>query len=211
VLNENGLDPKAVSKIVACSVVPDVVYSLRNACRKYFDLNALFLEPGIRTGLNICYRNPLEVGADRIANSIAAYNLFPNRDLLIVDLGTATTFCAVTSKKEYLGGVIVAGLRLCMEALESKTSKLPTVEIVPKQETLGRTTVDSIQSGLYWGHIGIIREISQRLTQECFDGKKPFIIGTGGFAHLFEKEKVFDVVQPDLVLHGLHQVLHMNG
>lgn len=209
-LRENDLDPKSVKQIVACSVVPDVVHSLRNACKKYFDLNPLMLEPGVKTGLNVQYRNPIEVGADRIANSVAGTHLYPQKNLVIVDLGTATTFCAITAKKEYLGGVIVAGMRLCMEALESQTAKLPSVEILPMKEALGKSTVESIQSGLFFGHIGIIREMTDRLSKECFGGEKPFVIGTGGFSGLFEKHQVFDVIHPDLVLQGLHQVLKMN-
>lgn len=97
-----------------------------------------------------------------------------------------------------------------MEALEAKTSKLPAVEIIALKETLGRSTIESLQSGLYFGHIGQIKEITKRLTEECFKDEKPFIIGTGGFAGLFEKEKIFDVIQPDLVLFGLVQAIRMN-
>lgn len=211
VLKENGMDPAKVRHIAMCSVVPDVVYSLKNACKKYFNLNPFLLQAGVKTGLKINYRNPLEVGADRIANSIAATHLYPKKNLLIVDLGTATTFCAISQNKDYLGGSIVAGLRLNMEALESKTAKLPSVEIVPAKEALGRSTVESIQSGLYFGHLGTMKEISKRISDECFEGEKPFIIGTGGFSSLFEKEKVFDVVQPDLVLQGLYIALNMNS
>jgi len=211
VLRENSMDPSKVKHIVMCSVVPDVVYSLKNACKKYFNINPFLLQAGVKTGLKIDYRNPLEVGADRIANSIAATQLYPKKNILIVDLGTATTFCAISQNKEYLGGSIVAGLRLNMEALESKTAKLPSVEIVAMKEALGRSTIESIQSGLYYGHLGTMREISQRISQECFAGEKPFIIGTGGFSSLFEKEKIFDVTQPDLVLQGLMFALKMNS
>ncbi len=211
VLKENGMDPGKVSHIAMCSVVPDVVYSLKNACKKYFNLNPFLLQAGVKTGLKINYRNPLEVGADRIANSIAATHLYPKQNLVIVDLGTATTFCAISKEKDYLGGSIVAGLRLCMEALESKTAKLPSVEIISSQEALGRSTVESIQSGLYFGHLGTMREITKRISDECFDGEKPFVIGTGGFSSLFEREKIFDVTQPDLVLQGLLIALKMNS
>ena len=210
VLTENGMDPAKVQKIVLCSVVPDVVHSLKNACKKYFNLNPFLLQAGVKTGLKINYRNPLEVGADRIANSIAAVHLHPKKNLLIVDLGTATTFCAVSKEKEYLGGSIMAGLRLNMESLESQTAKLPSVEIISMAEALGRSTVESIQSGLYFSHVGAIREISKRISKECFDGEKPYVIGTGGFASLFDKEKIFDSVQPDLVLQGLLQALKLN-
>jgi len=211
VLRENDIDPSMIKQIAFCSVVPDVIYSLRGACRKYFDINPFILQVGVKTGLKIKYRNPVEVGADRIANSIAATHLYPNKNLIIVDLGTATTFCAVSKDKDYLGGSIVAGLRLSMESLEAKTSKLPSVEIVAMNEALGRSTIESLQSGLYFGHIGTIKEISDRISKECFDGDKPFIIGTGGFANLFEKEKIFDVVVSDLVLKGLLFSLKMNA
>lgn len=211
VLRENNIDPSKVKQIAFCSVVPDVIYSLRGACKKYFDINPFILQAGVKTGLKVKYRNPVEVGADRIANSIAATQLYPNQNLIIVDLGTATTFCAVSKDKDYLGGSIVAGLRLSMESLEAKTSKLPSVEIVAMTEALGRSTIESIQSGLYYGHIGTIKEISERISRESFDGDKPFIIGTGGFANLFEKEKIFDVVIPDLVLKGLLYSLKMNA
>jgi type III pantothenate kinase len=211
VLRENDIDPSKIKQIAMCSVVPDVVHSLKNACKKYFNINPFVLQAGVKTGLKINYRNPVEVGADRIANAIAATHLFPKKDLIVVDLGTATTFCAINQDKEYLGGSIVAGQRLNMEALESKTAKLPTVEIISAKETLGRSTVESIQSGLYFGHVGMMKEISKNLSKECFSGEKPYIIGTGGFSGLFEKEKVFDTVQPDLVLKGLLIALKMNA
>ena len=203
VIRENGYDPSLVQQIGICSVVPEVVYSIKRACNKYFNINPFLLQAGVKTGLKIKYRNPLEVGSDRIANAIAVTHLYPKKNIVIVDLGTATTFCAINSEKEYLGGSIVAGMKLCAEALEAKTAKLPSVEIVALGEALGRSTVESIQSGLYFSHVGTIKEITHRISQECFAGEKPFVIGTGGFAHLFEKEKVFDVILPDLVLKGL--------
>lgn len=210
-IRENGFDPSLVKQIAICSVVPEVIYSLRGACLKYFNINPFTLQAGVKTGLKIKYRNPLEVGADRIANSIAATHLYPGKNLILVDLGTATTFCAVSKDKEYLGGSIVAGLRLCMEALESKTAKLPSVEIVAMHEALGRSTIESIQSGLYYGHLGTMKELIARITQECFQGEKPLVIGTGGFSHLFEKEKVFDEIMPDLVLKGMLIALQHNS
>ncbi|MES2802175.1 MAG: type III pantothenate kinase [Bdellovibrionota bacterium] len=202
VIKENGLDPKKIEKIVLCSVVPEVIYSLKGACQKYFGINPFILQAGVKTGLKIKYRNPLEVGADRIANAVAATQMHPQRNLVIVDLGTATTFCAVTADRDYLGGSIIAGLKLSMEALEAKTAKLPSVEIVSRTEALGLSTVESLQSGLYYGHLGAMREIINKISQECFKGEKPFVIGTGGFSSLFEKEKIFDLIAPDLVLKG---------
>ncbi|MES2965666.1 MAG: type III pantothenate kinase [Bdellovibrionota bacterium] len=212
VLRENSIDPQGIHKIAICSVVPDAIHSLRNACVKYFGVTPFLLQAGVKTGLKIKYRNPIEVGADRIANAIGGTHLYPNENLLIVDFGTATTFCAVNKDKEYLGGVIIAGLRISMEALETKTAKLPPVEIVSMREALGRSTVESIQSGLYFGQVGTVREIKQRLTAECFPGEqKPKFLATGGFAGLFEKEGLFDVIIPDLVLKGLNLALRMNS
>ena len=209
-IRENGFNPEHVQQIAICTVVPDVLYSIRGACKKYFNLTPFVLQAGVKTGLKIKYRNPLEVGADRIANSIASSQLYNDKNLIIVDLGTATTFCAVSKEKEYLGGTIIAGLKISMEALESRTAKLPADEIEEKYEALGRSTVESIQSGLYYGHLGQIKEISQRLEAECFPNDPPVIIGTGGFSHLFEKEKVFNRIIPDLVLKGLLASLSMN-
>lgn len=202
VIKENGLDPKKIQKIVLCSVVPEVIYSLKGACQKYFGINPFILQAGVKTGLKIKYRNPLEVGADRIANAVAATQMYPQKNLIIVDLGTATTFCVVTADRDYLGGSIIAGLKLSMESLEAKTAKLPSVEIVSRTEALGLSTVESLQSGLYYGHLGAMREIITKITTECFKGEKPFVIGTGGFSSLFEKEKIFDLIAPDLVLKG---------
>lgn len=209
-IRENGIDPKQIQQIVLCSVVPEVIYSLRGACQKYFNITPFILQAGVKTGLRIRYRNPLEVGADRIANSIAATTLYPNQNLVLVDLGTATTFCAVTKERDYLGGSIISGLKLNMEALEAKTAKLPSVEIVPRNEALGLSTVESLQSGLYYSHLGAMREIITRLAAECFNGEKPFVIGTGGFSSLFEKEKIFDKIIPDLVLKGNLIALQLN-
>ena len=210
VLRENDLDPGEVKQISLCTVVPEVLHSVKNACLKYFKLNPFVLQAGVKTGLKVRYKNPLEVGADRIANAIAGVQLHPCRNLLILDFGTATTFCAVSREKDYLGGVILAGLRISMEALEERTSKLPSVEIVRPASCLAKTTVESIQSGLYFGAVGQVREITARLTREAFDGEKPLVIGTGGFASLFPIGEIFDEESPDLVLHGLYAALKMN-
>jgi type III pantothenate kinase len=210
VLRENDIDPKSVKQVALCTVVPEVLHSVKNACMKYFNLNPFVLQAGVKTGLKVRYKNPLEVGTDRIANSIAGVNQYPGQNLIIIDFGTATTFCAVSAEKDYLGGVIIAGLRISMEALESRTSRLPSVEIVVPHDCLAKTTVESIQSGLYYGTLGQVKEICGRISKEAFDGKQPRIVGTGGFASLFAKAGIFDEENPDLVLHGLHTALKMN-
>lgn len=210
VLRENRVDPDGIQQIAFCSVVPDVVHSIKNCCKKYFNLNPFILQAGVKTGLRIKYRNPLEVGADRISNAIAAVDRYPRKNLIIIDFGTATTFDAVTAEKDYLGGVIAAGVRISMEALESKTAKLPAVEIVVPESVCARSTVESIQSGLYYSNIGMAKEIVARLTDEVFGGNRPLVIGTGGFASLFASAKIFDIESPDLVLKGLYAALRMN-
>jgi type III pantothenate kinase len=211
VLRENGYDPTKIRKIAICTVVPDVMHSLKGACQKYFGHAPFVLQAGVKTGLKVRYKNPVEVGADRIANSFAATTRYPGKNLVIIDLGTATTFCAVTKEKDYLGGSILAGLRISAEALESKTAKLPSVEIVAPETALGKSTVESIQMGLYFGHLGAMKEIVARITKEAFNGERPFVIGTGGFSRLFERENLFDVEIPDLVLLGLYDALEMNS
>lgn len=210
VLRENDIEPASITKIAICTVVPEVTHSLRNCCMKYFNLNPFLLQAGVKTGMKVNYRNPLEVGADRIANALAATHIYPDENIIIVDFGTATTFCAVNKNREYLGGVILAGLKISVEALESKTAKLPSVEIVPTEKTLGRSTVEGIQAGLYHGNVGALKEIIGNISNEVFGGALPRIIGTGGFTRLFTKEKLFDVEVPDLVLKGLYLALKLN-
>ena len=211
VLRENGVDPEQVTQIALCSVVPEAIYAISAACQKYFDIRPFILQAGVKTGMKIQYRNPLEVGTDRIANAVAGIELYPGENLIIVDLGTATTLCAVGKDRSYLGGVILSGLKMSMQALESGTSKLGSVEITRKDTCLGRTTATSIQSGLYFGHLGALREIMQLIQLEEFEGKRPKVIATGGFATLFGGTGLFDQVVQDLVLRGLLAVLEMNS
>ena len=210
VLRENGLDPAAVRQVALCSVVPEMIYSLRSCCRKYFRTDPFVLQSGARTGLRIKYRNPLEVGPDRIANAIGALHLYPGRHMIIVDFGTATTFDVVTASRDYLGGMIVPGIRIAMEALEKNTARLPTVEIVPPAELIGRSTVECIQSGLYFGNRAMVRSLTREIREQAFGHEPAVVIGTGGFSRLFEREDLFDAVLPDLILIGLDRALALN-
>jgi type III pantothenate kinase len=211
VLRENDIDPSAVEQIALCSVVPDVIYSLRSCCRKYFKIDPFILQAGVKTGLKIGYRNPLEVGPDRIANAIAATHLYPDRNVIVVDLGTATTFDVIRAGRDFLGGIILPGLRISMEALEKNTARLPNVEIVSATELIGRSTIECIQSGLYYGHRAMLRELTRQIRAEALGGAPVVVIGSGGFSRLFEREDVFDVVLPDLVLVGLERALSLNS
>jgi type III pantothenate kinase len=209
VLKENNIDAAQITDIAISTVVPDLLHSLNSTAVKYFNIEPFVLGPGVKTGLNLKIKNPAELGADRAANAIGAIEKYPNQNLIIIDFGTATTFCAVTKKKEFLGGVILPGVKMSMEALSEKTALLPNVEIAKPPQAVGRDTVTNIQSGLYFGTLGIIKELTERIKKEEFAGKA-FVIGTGGFSRLFEPEGVFDVLLPDLVLEGLHIAFKMN-
>lgn len=210
VLRENGVDPAGIEQIALCSVVPEVIYSLRSCCRKYFGLDPFILRAGVKTGLRIRYRNPLEVGADRIANAVGATHLYPDRHLIVIDFGTATTFNVVHANRDYLGGIILPGLRIAMEALEKNTARLPTVEIERPGALVGRSTIECIQSGLYFGHLAMVKALSQDIRTEAFNGEPAMVIGTGGFSRLFEQEHLFDLLLPDLILIGLERALALN-
>lgn len=210
VLRENGIDPILIQNIAICSVVPAIDYSLRSACIKYFSLEPFFLQAGVKTGLKIKYQNPHEVGADRISNAIAAVNQFPKQNIIIVDFGTATTCCAVTKEKEYFGGAIFAGMRLSMEALSGGAAKLFPVEIIKPTAVIGRSTRESMQAGVFYAQLGAIREIIALTKEKIFHDEKCTVIATGGFSHLFNDEKLFSVVVPELVLHGLKIAMELN-
>ena len=210
VLRENGIDPAAIRAVAICSVVPPMVYPLRSACLKYFRSEPFVLQPGVKTGLKIKYRNPLEVGADRIANAVAVTQLWPGRDAIVIDIGTATTFDVVTAARDYLGGVIFAGPSISVEALAGKTARLPAVEIMRPEAVLGRSTIESIQSGVFFGQAGAIRHLIDLLSAEAFAGGRPLVVGTGGFSRMYEREKLFDEIVPDLVLRGLLLAERMN-
>ncbi len=210
VLRENNCKPENIKHIAIGSVVPQLDYSLRSACIKYFSIDPFFLQAGVKTGLNIKYRNPVDVGADRIADAIAATHRFPNQALMMIDFGTATTFCVVDATKAYLGGAILPGLRLSMDALSHNTAKLPSVDIVRVKQVVGRSTVESIQSGVYFGALGAVKEVIGRVKSQLFADETLLVLATGGFAALFEKEAIYDHLLPDLVLEGLRLAINMN-
>ncbi|MAI42540.1 MAG: type III pantothenate kinase [Candidatus Azotimanducaceae bacterium] len=210
VLRENDIDPESINRVAICCVVPDLLYSLRATCQKYFSIEPLILRPGTKTGLKILYRDPREVGADRIADAVGALKLYPERNIIVADFGTATTICAISYKKEFLGGNIIPGLNLSMRALEENTAQLPSVEITPPETAIGRSTIESIQAGLYWSNVGMVRELIKRISEEEFSTEHPVVIGTGGFAQLFNRENLFDKVVPDLILIGLRELVRLN-
>lgn len=210
VLRENGIDPRAVKRVAICSVVPSALYPIRSACLKYFHADPFILQAGVKTGLKVRYRNPHEVGADRIAAAIGATQRAPHRNLIVVDCGTATTFDVVTAEGDYLGGAIMPGIGISVDTLAGRTAKLPAVEIARPGAALGRSTIESIQSGVYHGHVGAVRQLVAELSRETFGEERPRVVATGGFARLLEPAELFDEIVPELVLLGLKYAAEMN-
>ncbi|MCS5711228.1 type III pantothenate kinase [Candidatus Berkiella aquae] len=202
-LREMQIPIEQIAAVAYCSVVPSLDYSVRSAFVKYFSKEPFVLQAGVKTGLQIKYKNPTEVGADRIANAIAAHHLFPQKNIIIVDLGTATNFEVISANGSFLGGAIMPGLQMQMRALNEHTANLPPVRIVKTTTALGQTTTANIQAGLYYGHRGAIREILAAISLEMFPDSPPIVVGTGGFSQLFENDQLFDAIFSDLVLQGL--------
>ena len=206
----NNLNIKDIKDVVIASVVPNIMYSLERAIRKLFNITPLIVGPGIKTGINIKYDDPAEVGADRIVNAIAAYEKYGG-PLIIVDFGTATTFCAVNQKGDYLGGIICPGIKISAEALFDKASMLPRIEITKPKHIIGRTTVSSMQSGIIYGFIGQVDHIIRLMKRElAMKGIK--VIATGGMANLIASgSEAIDEVNTFLTLEGLKTVYQMNS
>lgn len=210
VIRENNCNPELIRAIGICSVVPSLEYSLRAACIKYLGTEPFFLQAGVKTGLNIRYKQPSDVGADRIANAIAATQQFGAQHLIVIDFGTATTFCVIDKQKNYYGGAILPGMRLFVNALSSHTAKLPMVDIIKMDHVVGRSTVESIQSGVFYGALGACRELITKIKEEQFPTQEVLVLATGGFASLFEHQNLYDHHMPDLVLHGIRLAVKMN-
>jgi type III pantothenate kinase len=204
IMQYNKIPPESISATAVCSVVPSYDYTIKHTISHYFVGTPYFvLQAGVKTGLNIKYKNPKEVGADRIANAIGAMNAFPNKNIIIIDMGTATTLCAITKNRDYIGGSILPGLRVAMESLKSNTAKLMEVDIEIPSSYIGRTTRECIQSGLYYGQLGALKEIISGIKREVFNDEPFLVIGTGGFSQLYKEKSLLDIILPDLVLQGL--------
>ena len=209
-IRENGFDPAKIEGVAIASVVPAINYSLRAAIYKYFDLAPFFLAPGVKTGLQLKVATPKEVGADRIAGCIAAIETFPDRNLLVVDMGTATVFDVVTSEREYLSGAILPGLKISLEALSGNAAQLSSVSIIKPEMAIGKDTDTNIQSGIYYGHLGAMRALKAAMLNELGNSRPVMTVATGGFVHLFKDEGLFDVMVSDLVLQGLKLAYRKN-
>lgn len=205
----DGVTFDMVTDIIISSVVPPVNPTLEYLCRRYFHVEPMMVGPGMKTGLNILYDNPRELGADRIVNAVAGITLYGG-PLVIIDLGTATTFCAIDEKKRYLGGAVTPGIGISMEALFQRASKLPRIELTPASSVICKNTVSAMQSGIYYGAIGQVDGIVRRMKKEM-GYKEIKVIATGGLADLIASQsETIDVIDPLLTLKGLYILFKKN-
>jgi type III pantothenate kinase len=205
----SNISLSVVDAIIVSSVVPAVMHSLENFCRKYCNISPMVVGPGIKTGLNIKYEDPKMVGADRIGNAVAAISKY-NCPVIIIDFGTATTYCAVSKKGEYIGGAISPGMKISSEALFQKASKLPRVELVTPETVICKDTVSAMQAGIIYGYAGQVEKIVGLMKKELKD-EGTLVIATGGLANMISQEtNAIDVIDPNLTLEGLRIIYEKN-
>ncbi|GLC90413.1 type III pantothenate kinase [Lysinibacillus piscis] len=203
-----GISFEQITGIIISSVVPPIMFSLEAMCRKYFHKKPLIVGPGVKTGLNIKYESPRDVGADRIVNAIAALDAY-QAPLIIVDFGTATTYCYLNEKGDYMGGAIAPGITISTEALYTQAARLPRVEILRPAQVVGKTTVSAMQAGIFYGFVGQVEGIVNRMKAQS--KVEPLVIATGGLANLIAGEtQAIDVVDPFLTLKGLYHLYKRN-
>ena len=207
--NHAGIEFNQIDGIIISSVVPPIMFSLERMCQKYFGIKPLVVGPGVKTGLNIKYENPREVGADRIVNAVAAIEEY-GPPLIVVDFGTATTYCYINEKGEYMGGAIAPGIGISTEALFSRASKLPRIELTQPDNVVGKNTVAAMQAGIVYGYVGQVEGIVSRMKAQS--KREPTVIATGGMASLIAAEStIIDTIDPYLTLKGLHVIYELNN
>lgn len=204
----NKLDKEKIKGVIISSVVPSLMLEIESMSQKYFSCKPIVVGPGTKTGLAIKYENPREVGADRVVNAVAAYHKYSG-PLIIIDFGTATTFCVVNEKGEYMGGAIAPGVRISTEALVSRAAKLPRVELVKPKSLIGKNTVASMQAGIMYGFVGQVEGIINRMKKEI--DCNPAVVATGGLASVIAAETdVIEIVDDFLTLDGLRIIYELN-
>ncbi|MDO5028023.1 MAG: type III pantothenate kinase [Bacillota bacterium] len=210
-LGSTNIEPKDINDIIISSVVPNINDIFPEICKKYFDLDPIIIGPGVKTGMNILYDNPKEVGADRIVNSVAAYEKYGG-PLVVVDLGTAITFDAINQKGDYLGGAICPGIKISADALFQRASKLPKVEIIKTDKIIGKNTVTSMQAGIYHGYLGLIDSIIAKMVGQLKTAdSRVKVISTGGYSQLFLDQSAYiEKIDPMLTLEGLKIIYERN-
>lgn len=210
-LRENNIDPAKITDIAISSVVPVLTRSIVNCAIKYFNIKPFVVNSTVKMALKLAgIPSSSEMGADRIADIEGALYLFPGDNVIVVDFGSANTFCAVSKDGDYLGGAISSGIGMSMNALANGTALLSNVEIKNPAKASGMDTVTQLQAGLFYTGLASIKEICGRLKQEAFPKENAVIIGTGGFGRLYEDQDVFDAYIPDLVLIGLKVLAEKN-
>ncbi|MDR1684455.1 MAG: type III pantothenate kinase [Elusimicrobiota bacterium] len=210
-LHANAIAARDIKDIAISSVVPALTRSIVNCAVKYFNVKPFVAGPGVKTSVKVPKGHVNGLGADRVCDIEAAMALQPGKNLIIMDFGTANTFCAVSKTGVYLGGAIAAGIGMSMNALANGAALLSNVEIKNPGRAAGMTTAAQLQAGLFYSGLGAAKEICARLARECFKGQKYISVGTGGFGRLYESEGIFDVYAPDLVLTGLKALAAKNA
>lgn len=210
-LNVNELEYEDISDVVIASVVPKLTHTIPTVCERYLGITPMIVGVGTKTGINIKYDNPKEVGADRIVNSVAGFEHYGG-PLVIVDIGTAISFDVINKKGDYLGGAIAPGIGISSDALFMRTSKLPKVELTDPSRVIGRTTIQSMQSGIIYGYIGLIDGLIERIAGELeCDINELKVIGTGGFSRLIHQQsKYIKELDPLLTIKGLKLIYEKN-
>lgn len=211
VLSCNHIKTEGIKDVIISSVVPSLLYTLPTTINRYFHIDPIVVDHDSHLGLTIKYDNPKEVGADRIVNAVAVKEKYGG-PAIIIDIGTAITFCVIDAENNYQGGVIVPGISISSEALFARTAKLPRVEIVQPEAVVGKTTIQSIQAGLVYGYVGLVDSLIERIVEEMGVAMQDInIITTGGFSGLFvENSKYIKIIDRNLTLDGLKILYEMN-